>query len=293
MSSRSVNARGHAPGSVTTAYRRLSRAIASTRLAGARSAAQATRLRCAAMSIPYLAMTEMTSGCGGSPPRSIPADRTRTATPSSDSRRASSAAAIGDRQTFAVHSTTMPTARNVLAAATGILPGISLHFVLPVKYSSFASANFPERNTMQPAREDFTAPALGVHSFYAAHAGQRGAFGGISGPMRPGPLPRANQRESHDDRIRYRAVISRISADSAPAQMVGRLGRRARPGGQPGVLADRAQAVLGHRAAAGAAVRRRERARRRRSRNRSPRRTCRPSCSWSPAPRSSRPSAPG
>ena len=77
-SSLSVNARGQAPGSVITAYRRFSRAIASTRLAWARSAARATRLRCEAISIPYRAMTEMTSGGGGSPPRIIPAERTGT-----------------------------------------------------------------------------------------------------------------------------------------------------------------------------------------------------------------------
>ena len=67
MSSLRVNVRGHAPGSVITAYRRFSRAIASTRVAWARSLAQATRLRCEAISIPYEAMTEMTSGYGGSP----------------------------------------------------------------------------------------------------------------------------------------------------------------------------------------------------------------------------------
>src|SRR5580698_7439842 len=64
----------------------------------------------------------MTSGSGGSPPQRMPADRTRALTPSSDSRRASSAAAIGDRQTFAVHSTAMsPVSRMT------ILPDISLH----------------------------------------------------------------------------------------------------------------------------------------------------------------------
>src|ERR1035441_5630394 len=108
MSSFSVNARGHAPGSVIAAYLRWSRAIASTRLAGARSAAQTMRLRCEPISIPYEAMTETTSGCGRSPPPIIPAERTGTVTPSVASRRASSAAAIGDRHTFAVHSTTMP-----------------------------------------------------------------------------------------------------------------------------------------------------------------------------------------
>ena len=41
--------------------------------------------------------------------RIIPAERTGIVTPSVASRCASSAAAIGDRHTFAVHSTTMPT----------------------------------------------------------------------------------------------------------------------------------------------------------------------------------------
>ena len=51
-SSFSVNARGHVPGSVITACLRLSRAIARTRLAGARSAARTTRLRCETIWIP-------------------------------------------------------------------------------------------------------------------------------------------------------------------------------------------------------------------------------------------------
>jgi hypothetical protein len=53
-------------------------------------------------------MTEMTSGCGGSPQRSVPAERTGIVTPSAASRRASSETAIVDRHTFAVHSTRMP-----------------------------------------------------------------------------------------------------------------------------------------------------------------------------------------
>jgi FlaA1/EpsC-like NDP-sugar epimerase len=39
------------------------------------------------------------------------------------------------------------------------------------------SQTFSERNTLQPARSYFTVPALGVHSFHAAHARQREAFG--------------------------------------------------------------------------------------------------------------------
>ena len=73
------------------------------------------------------------------------------------------------------------------------------------------------------------------------------------------PLPFANQRESYNDRIRYRAVISHLSAYPAAAKMVGWLDSRAGPGGQPGVLAYRAQTVFGHRPAAGTAVRQRER----------------------------------
>ena len=41
------------------------------------------------------------------------------------------------------------------------------------------SQNFSERNTLLPARKDFTAPAFGVHSLHAAYAGQRGALGGF------------------------------------------------------------------------------------------------------------------
>ena len=53
-------------------------------------------------------MTETAAGSGGAPSPSIPAERTGTVTPSPASRRASSAAAIGERHTFAVHSTRMP-----------------------------------------------------------------------------------------------------------------------------------------------------------------------------------------
>ena len=56
----------------------------------------------------YRAMTETASGKGASPPPIIPAERTGTVTPSPDSRRTSNAAAIGDRQRFAVHNMTMP-----------------------------------------------------------------------------------------------------------------------------------------------------------------------------------------
>jgi FlaA1/EpsC-like NDP-sugar epimerase len=38
------------------------------------------------------------------------------------------------------------------------------------------SQNFPERNTLLPARFDFTVPALGVHSLHAAHARRQEAF---------------------------------------------------------------------------------------------------------------------
>ncbi len=72
----------------------------------------------------------------------------------------------------------------------------------------------------------------------------------------------ANQRESHYDPIRYRAVLSCISADPAPSKMVGRLDHRARPRRRPGAVTYHAQAVRGHRAAAGAVVGQRERAQR-------------------------------
>src|ERR1017187_271498 len=72
------------------------------------------------------------------------------------------------------------------------------------------------------------------------------------------PLPFADQRESHNDRIRYRAVISHIPADPAAAKMVGWLDNRAGPGDQPGLLTHRAQTVFGHGAATGTVVRRRE-----------------------------------
>jgi len=130
-----VNARGHTLGSVVAAYLRWSRAIASTRLAEARSAEQTMRLRCEAISVPYEAMTEMTSGYGGSPLPIIPAECTGTVAPSAASRRASSAAAIGDRHTFAVHKTTIPAAPGLSrcspAVGTCRMPSIPFTAVWP------------------------------------------------------------------------------------------------------------------------------------------------------------------
>src|SRR5580704_8388846 len=64
----------------------------------------------------------------------------------------------------------------------------------------------------------------------------------------------ADQRESHNDRIGYRADVSYIHAGSAPPEMVGRPDCRTRLGCQPRVLAYRAQTVLGHCAVAGPAI---------------------------------------
>src|ERR1017187_347874 len=149
MSSFSVNARGHAPGSVIAACRRWSRVIASTRLAEVRSAAQTMRLRCGVISIPYEAMTETTSGCGGSPSPIIPAERTGTVTPSVASRRASSAAAIGDRHTFAVHSMRTPGSAGVSRCAGGIWEMPSLSFILILPEIIFRPLLGPVRGTFR------------------------------------------------------------------------------------------------------------------------------------------------
>src|SRR5450755_1005556 len=268
MSSFSVNARGQAVGSVIAACRRWSRAIASTRLAGVRSAAQTMRLRCEAISIPYEAMTETTSGSGGSPPPIIPAERTGVVTPSATSRRASSGAAIADRHTFAVHRMRTPGSAGVSRCAGGIWEMPSLSFILILPEIAFrpllGSVRGTFRNRVPCLVWTFILSWLRLsYTHFLQRAPGDGAAARISmvvAVMDAGGCNPANQRESHDDRIGYRADVSRLPADLAPAKMVGWFDRRARLGAQPGVLAHRAQAVLGHRPAAGAAVRQCERA---------------------------------
>src|ERR1022692_1866746 len=268
MSSFSVNARGQAVGSVIAACRRWSRVIASTRLAGVRSAAQTMRLRCGVISIPYEAMTETTSGCGGSPSPIIPAERTGTVTPSVASRRASSAAAIGDRHTFAVHSMRTPGSAGVSRCAGGIWEMPSLSFILILPKIIFRPLLGPVRGTFRDRMPclvwTFILSRLRLsYTHFLQRTPGDGASTGFPWSLRswvPTAATLQTRENSDDDRIGYRADISRLPADPAPAKMVGWLDHRARPGAQPGVLAHRAQAVLGHRPAAGAAVRQCERA---------------------------------
>ena len=152
----------------------------------------ATRLRCAAVSIPYEAMTEMTSGCGGSPERIIPAERTGVVTPSAASRRASSGAAIADRHTFAVHSTRMPASagvsRCVRAAGICAMSSSSVHLDITENCSSSAFRRAPAELSATEHR------AGCEHRFYLSRACRtlishsafrgNGTPAGISGPLR-------------------------------------------------------------------------------------------------------------
>jgi hypothetical protein len=58
--------------------------------------------------MPLAAMTETTSGGGGRPSPSSPAEATGTATPRAASRADSMACAMTDRQTLAVQSKSIP-----------------------------------------------------------------------------------------------------------------------------------------------------------------------------------------
>ena len=277
-SSLSVKVRGQAPGSVTTAYLRCSLVIARTSAASARSAADTTRLRCAA---PRPVPGQHRDQLGGEavPWPVSPADRTGT---SPEGRRARPVAGTAARPPSATGIRSPCTAPGCLAGPPpsrhgdlAVFPGIAVNRPPPVSRETNKSTG-----TTIPADPEFRLrlPWRSVLGHARAHLARLDRHSLRSAAT-------YGSERSHNERIRLRADLSRLWAYPAAPEMVGRLAGRARPGRQPGVLADRkkqysatAQLLVQPpppRTASASCS------------SRSPRHRCRPSCSWSPAPRCS------